>query len=201
MPSHDQNDAAVAAPVAAAADNRVSGMSVVAIGEALSADLDGTLREGPMIIPRLDPLLIERLSDAVPDGAIPELPSQRVTGAVEDPPRHAADKILDYLITKVTEGNPEICTYAWAYRALFNASYEKFSQAYTKRVVDAARSTRPRELPGLGLVRLDTFIVSIKDRLPSDGYWSTASHDRQTWLAVFGTTQPSISNQSIRDTR
>jgi len=48
------------------------------------------------------------------------------------------------------------------------------------------RRMRPRELLGLGLVRLDAFVVSKKDGLPSNGYWRAAHHDREVWERVLG---------------
>jgi len=58
--------------------------------------------------------------------------------------------------------------------------------AYAQKAIQVACRTRPRELPGLGLVKLDTFIVSKKDGLPSDGYWPAARHDREEWERVLG---------------
>jgi hypothetical protein len=58
--------------------------------------------------------------------------------------------------------------------------------AYALKAIDLACHTRPRELPGLGLVRLDTFIVSKKDGFPSEGYWPVAHHDREEWERVLG---------------
>ena len=97
-----------------------------------------------------------------------------------------AEDLLARFIEKAVQGEPQVCTYGWAYRTLFNASYSKFSMAYAKKTVEVACRTRPRELPGLGLVRLDTFIVSKKDGLPSVGYWSVAHHDREEWARVLG---------------
>jgi hypothetical protein len=50
-PTHDQNDACVAALLAAAADGAVPDISAEGIGSPLSADPDGTMREGQMVIP------------------------------------------------------------------------------------------------------------------------------------------------------
>jgi hypothetical protein len=91
---------------------------------------------------------------------------------------------------EAVEGDPYICTYGWAYRALFNTSYPKFSMAYAQKAIQVACRTRPRELPGLGLVRLDTFIVSKKDGFPSVGYWHAAQHDREEWGRPGGLIDP-----------
>jgi len=53
LPTHDQNDACVAALMAAAADGKVPGLTATAIGASLSIDPDGTLREGFMVIPEV----------------------------------------------------------------------------------------------------------------------------------------------------
>lgn len=186
LPSHDQNDAAVAALVAAATDNQVSGVSAVSIGASLSVDLDGALREGPMIIPQLTDSAAGRIAHAVRDIHLPEPPSPRVIEPASTRCDMGADDLLASFIAKAAEGDPQVCTYAWAYRLLFNASYDRFSQAYARQVVDLACRTRTRELPGLGLVRLDAFIVSKKDGLPSDGYWRAAHHDREEWERALG---------------
>ncbi len=89
-------------------------------------------------------------------------------------------------IAQARDGDPEICTYAWAYRALIRADYGSFSQAYARQVIDLAFGTQPRELPGLGPVRLDAFIVSKNDRHPGDGHWETAQYDREDWERVLG---------------
>ena len=82
---------------------------------------------------------------------------------------------------RAREGNAQICTYAWAYRYIFDATYSKWSQAYSSQVVSAAEGTAPAELPGLGAVRLDAFIVASKTGLPSDGHWDSANYDREDW--------------------
>jgi len=97
-----------------------------------------------------------------------------------------AEELLGYFIAKAAEGDPRVCTYGWAYRTLFNASYAKFSMAYARKAIQLACRTHPRELRGLGAVRLDTFIVSKKDGIPSDGYWPNACHDREEWERVLG---------------
>jgi hypothetical protein len=101
----------------------------------------------------------------------------------------SADDLLDGLILKAIQGHPEVYTYSAAYRRLFKIAYRKWSQAYAARVIEAARQTRPRNLPGLGLVRLDAFVVSKSDGLPSDGHWHCAEYDREDWERVLGGAQ------------
>jgi hypothetical protein len=186
LPTHDQNDAAIAAVMAAAADKQVEGITTALIGDALTIDSGGELREGPMVIPQIDRLAAARIADALrechtADSSV----AQWVEPAIE--PQHVgAEELLAYFIDKAAEGEPQVCTYGWAYRALFGASYTKFSMAYARKAIGVAIRTRPRELPGLGLVRLDTFIVAKKDGFPSDGYWPAAHHDREEWERTLG---------------
>ena len=186
LPTHDQNDAAVAAILAAAADNQVAGVSATYLGEPLAIDADGTLREGPMVVPRVDGMVARRIADALREVAIAGPSVAHVAERAPAAPHIGAEELLARFIAKAIEGDPQVCTYGWAYRALFNASYTKFSMAYAQKAIQVACRTHPRELPGLGLVRLDTFIVSKKDGLPSDGYWPAARHDREEWERVLG---------------
>ena len=102
-------------------------------------------------------------------------------------PDNLAENLLSCFIAKALEGHSEVCTYSWAYRHLFNASYQQWSQAYAKRVIEVARRTSLRELPGLGSVRLDAFVVAKGSELPSDGHWQSADYDREDWERVLGT--------------
>lgn len=186
LPTHDQNDACVAALVAAAADGRVPGVRAAAIGSPLFTDFDDTPREGPMVIPEVTAATADLIFNALDDLRLSETPGPRSGESTSTPSDITADELLSFLISKAVEGEPQVCTYAWAYRALFKASYAKFSQAYANQVIEVARRTHPRELPGLGLVRLDTFVVSKKDGRPSNGYWPAAQHDREDWERVLG---------------
>jgi hypothetical protein len=185
LPSHDQNDACVAAILAAASDGQLPGVSATFIGAPLSVDLNDTLREGPMVIPMVTDAAADRIANALREICVSDAPAPGVEIASE-PPHAGAENLLVYLIAKAVEGDPQICTYGWASRTLFNTSYAKFSMAYAQKAIQLACRTRPRELPGLGLVRLDTFIVSKKDGFPSDGYWPAAHHDREEWGRVLG---------------
>lgn len=186
LPSHDQNDACVAAALAAVADNQVSDLHLLSIGTSLSIDPDGVLREGPMMIPQLMDWVADRIAHTVGDLHFTESTRPSVVESASAPVATECDDLLARFISKAVEGDPEVCTYAWAYRALVNASYGRLSQAYARRVIDLARRTRPRELPGLGLVRLDAFIVSKKDGLPSAGHWPAAHYDREDWDRALG---------------
>jgi hypothetical protein len=186
LPTHDQNDACVAALIAAAADGKVPGVSVASIGSALLVDIDGTLREGPMVIPQVTAATADAVSSVLGETPLFDAPAPAVLRPASGPSHTTGDDLLSLLIAKAVEGDPQVCTYARAYRVLFNSSYSKWSQAYASRVIELARRTTPRELPGLGFVRLDAFIVSKKDGRPSDGYWPPAQHDREEWERVLG---------------
>ncbi len=65
LPTHDQNDACVAALLAAAADSAVPGITPTGIGSPLFADPDGTLREGVMVAPEVTAKTRELISEAL----------------------------------------------------------------------------------------------------------------------------------------
>lgn len=54
-PSHDQLDAGLCALLAAAADDRVAGLRLRAVGQPLSRSADGVWREGPIAVADLSP--------------------------------------------------------------------------------------------------------------------------------------------------
>jgi hypothetical protein len=186
LPTHDQNDAAVAAILAAASDSQVTGVTAALIGEPLTVDSDGTLREGPMVIPRVSGFVVGRIADALREVHIAKPSVGRVIQPAPEALHVAAEELLAHFIAQAINGDPQVCTYGWAYRTLFDASYTKFSMAYAPKAIEMARRTGPSELPGLGLVRLDTFIVSKRDGLPGDGYWPAAHHDLEEWERVLG---------------
>ena len=139
-----------------------------------------------MVIPQVTGAAAGRIADAIRDILRLDAPPAHVIVTASVPSAANTDDLLAFFIDKAAGGDPQVCTYAWAYRALFNAAYSKFSQAYARKVINLACRTRPRELAGLGLVRLDTFIVSKKDGVPSDGYWPAAHHDREEWERTLG---------------
>jgi hypothetical protein len=195
LPTHDQNDACISAVLAAAADDKVNGMTVRGIGLSLAMDASGTMREGPLVVPvvsdelqhLIQNALIE-LSNTTVSNISP--PVSRITTpqiSKSDDFVQKAATLRDYFIKCAQEGNAEICTYAWAYRHLFDGSYLKWSQAYAKKVLSVATITPPAELAGFGKVRLDAFIVSSNTRLPGNGHWESAAYIREDWERVLGT--------------
>ena len=114
------------------------------------------------------------------------MPSPRVIEPASVPADVRADGLLACFIGKATEGDPQVCTYAWAYRALFHVLTASSPKPTAGGSLTLACRTQPRKLAGLSLVRLDTFIVSKKGGVPSDAYWPTAHHDREEWERTFG---------------
>ena len=190
LPTHDENDACVAALLAAAADGVVPGMTTRGIGIPLTADTDGILREGLMVIPELSDKTRQSISMALQgtpiiDAIAPN--TKPISSFHSGNPDNLAEGLLSWLIDNALKGNSQVCTYSWAYRHLLNASYDRWSQAYANQVIKVAQGTSLRELAGLGAVRLDAFVVTKDSGLPGHGYWQSAHYDREDWERVLGT--------------
>src|SRR5205807_7803953 len=95
--THDQNDACVAALIAAAADGKVPGVSVASIGSALLVDMDGTLREGPMVIPQFTTATADAISVALGNTPLLEAPSPAVAHSASGPSDTTGDDLLSLL--------------------------------------------------------------------------------------------------------
>jgi hypothetical protein len=89
----------------------------------------------------------------------------------------------------VQNGRPVIATYSWIYGRVFASVPLPWSHGHALKISTQAHSTRPRILPGLGAVALDTFIVSARTRRPSHGYWPVVLHDEQQWQRTLGQAQ------------
>jgi hypothetical protein len=197
LPTHDQNDACISALVAAVADGQIAGMSACGIGSRLTHDSDGMLREGPIVVPLLSQELRESIDEAfyeLHSGAELRTPTRDVNSSLQKPSSEVTESLLakaidlrDYFVRCAKEGDAKICTYAWAYQRLFGESPRKWSQAYTKKVITLSENTPVAELPTLGNVGLDTFIVSSKTGLPGEGHWKLSAYDREEWERVLGT--------------
>ena len=197
LPTHDQNDACISALIAAAADGKVGGMCVRGIGLPLARDSDGTLREGPIIVPFLSQELQESLYEALhelrsgtesgKDRIDAKNKLQQNSPMVSDSLLEKAIALRDYFLRSAKEGDARICTYAWAYRYLFGESTSRWSQAFAKKVLAVAVNTPPTELPNLGSVGLDSFIVGSRTGLPGERHWKSSDYDREEWERVLGT--------------
>jgi hypothetical protein len=197
LPTHDQNDACISALMAAAADGKVGGMSVRGIGLPLARDPDGTLREGPIVVPLLSQKLRESIYETLhqlDSGAELRTPPILANGKLQNASSVVGESLLgkavalrDYFVRCANEGDAKICTYAWAYQRLFGESPRKWSQAYAKKVITLSENTPVAELPTLGGVGLDSFVVSSKTGLPGEGHWKCSAYDREEWERVLGT--------------
>jgi hypothetical protein len=183
--------------MAAAADGKVNGMSVRGIGLPLARDPDGTLREGPIVIPLLSQEVRESIDEALHalhSGAeqrtAPMAAENKVRKNLKTSKRSLLQKAIalrDYFVRAAEQGDAEICTYAWAYRHLFGESPPIWSQAYARKVSVLAENTPRKELSSLGKVGLDSFIVSSRTGLPGESHWRCAAYDREEWERVLGT--------------
>jgi hypothetical protein len=189
LPTHDENDACISAVVGAAADGKVTGVTVCGLGLPLVIEAGGTMREGLMVIPEISEDAQQRIQQALSGISTVVATKTRSSGptASVQAASERATALRDCFIERAGEGNAQVCTYAWAYRHLFDAEYSKWSQAFANQVVSVAESMPPAELPGLGAVRLDAFIVASKTGLPSDGHWKLANYEREDWERVLGT--------------
>jgi hypothetical protein len=135
-----------------------------------------------MVIPQVTGAAADRIADAVRDIRSPGATSAHVSVTASVPSPAGADELLAYFIAKAAGGDPQVCTYAWAFRALLNAGYSKFSQAYARKVLDLACRTRPCELAGLGLevdLAQDPLVaVAGGEALP--GSFDGEAHDRSS---------------------
>ncbi len=102
-----------------------------------------------------------------------------------DTPENRAAELHDTLIGKALNGTPQVCSYAYAHRHIFNAPYNND----WKPVIAVALATLPHELQVIGAVRLDAFIVNGNTKLPGRGHWRTAEYDREDWETVLGTAE------------
>jgi hypothetical protein len=186
LPTHDQNDACVGSLMGAAADGKIQGMIVQGIGLTLKVD-NSLLREGRMVIPMINEPLRSAITTAI--AAVPAIQVVR-SASIKDSSElveKRATELLSSFVERANGGDAQICTYSWAYRHIFNASYNNWSQAYAKKVIQVAERTPLMHLPGLGALRLDAFIVAQRTGRPSIGHWRSADHDPEDWERVLGT--------------
>ncbi|HYG75469.1 MAG TPA: hypothetical protein VEK08_10745 [Planctomycetota bacterium] len=191
LPNADENDAAIGALLAAAADRKVTGLGIRHVGDPLYLDKN-VLREGPIVVPNLEHDLLRRIQDAVEKFKGPA--PLRLTPIKRTPAiRQSAQLrtilpptvLLQILIESANEGRPVLLTYGEAYRILCDPEMKVYGQGYGDKVIHIATRTAPQTLENLGEVRLDTFIVDKKTKKPSTGHWPEVNYDEEDWIRLF----------------
>ncbi len=194
LPSHDQADACLGAVLAAAADHRIRGLTVEAVGEPLAVDADGVLREGVIAVPRADEGALHRVDGRI-GTSTPRGTTERVCASGSTAPEHGtadaramerAEALFECLLRHARGGEPRICTYADAYQRIFGYRPGPWLPSHAGELVRVARAVAPVSLGGLGMVRLDTFIVAAANHTPGSGYWETSDHDEDDWREALG---------------
>ncbi len=202
--SHDELDACAAALLGAAADGRIAGVGVAAVGEAVFWDKKTTcLREGQILVPQVDSELRAKLETVVRRWALVPAPdslaiarprpsiASKLTKDRDTVPRPAlsgrtgderAGELFDRLVLELVEGHPTLCTYKAAVAVLLG--YPKYTPAYGSQLTRLAERTGVFEVDGLGEIRLDTFLVNQKHR-PGDKHWDSATYSEGDWDRAF----------------
>jgi hypothetical protein len=204
--SHDELDACAAALLGAAADGRIHGINVVAVGEPVFWDVaTGCLREGQILVPNVDSGLRAELQAAVrhwelaanarPSIAVPPRVSA-TAGRLEDgrtvarpvltgtTAKERGDQLLEILVAELLAGRPTLCTYKSAVVAVLG--HAQYAQGYGAQLTNLATKTKEYEVEALGAIRLDTFIVSGRTKRPGDGHWECATYTQEEWNRAFG---------------
>ncbi|MBM4357194.1 MAG: DUF429 domain-containing protein [Deltaproteobacteria bacterium] len=184
---HDELDACLAAVLAAALDGKMP-LPVVALGQQVVRDKTGVLREGRMWVPTpkqpLDVPDQPEQAEAAPKKKA-EKRSSPAKSDIDPGVRERAQNLLARLGDETEKGNPRVITYQAAYRELFRRAPAKWSQGYTAQVTSVAASTETISILGLGLARLDTFVVN-KQRKPGTSHWDAVTYEPEEWERVFG---------------
>jgi len=178
VPTHDQLDACAAALLGAAADGHISGMKVASVGDPVSWDpTSGCLREGPILVPHLDPDLSARLEEIAQPwtSVVPETRRRIVRPAGGSPMKR--DPTARNVRRPVLAGSTRESRAA-----------ELFTQLVAEIVETAALYVQSVgvtfEVDGLGDIHLDTFFVNQKYR-PGDKHWEHATYSEHEWDRVF----------------
>jgi hypothetical protein len=202
--NHDELDACAAALLAAAADGRIGGVGVAAVGDRVYWDDDAAcLREGQILIPEVDAAVRTKLQSVVEPWVItPAAHRPRVVqrdtsmalrgvGESSTVPRPLLDgatredragQLFELLASELLAGRPTLCTYKAAVDVVLG--YEKYTPAYGSMLLELATRTGAFEVDSLGGIRLDTFLVNQKYR-PGDGHWELARYTPAEWDRAF----------------
>jgi predicted nuclease with RNAse H fold len=203
--SHDQLDAVAAALLGAAADGRIHGVRVVAVGNAVYWDhATHCLREGQILVPEVDSELRAQLQTAVRRWELPA----KAGSSIGAPPRESVSanraedgrtmarpvltgttaeergyQLLELLVAELLAGRPTLCTYKAAVAAVLHQP--KYAQGYGSQLTKLASETKVFQIDGLGEVRLDTFVVNGRTKRPGDGHWESATYTQDEWNRAF----------------
>jgi hypothetical protein len=202
--SHDQLDACVAALLAAAADGRIEGITVEAVGDSVFWDDEtACLREGQILVPEVDSAVRTKLQAVVrpwemaraakrpkvvrPGASVattafdesPTVPRPVLDGATRE---DRAAQLFELLVSELLAGRPTLCTYKAAVAVVLG--YAKYTPAYGSLLMKLATGTGAFEVDSLGEIRLDTFLVNQKHR-PGDGHWDSATYTSAEWDRAF----------------
>lgn len=112
--------------------------------------------------------------------------STETTGKDQPSSVQRAITLRDQLLTYAVEAQPTVCTYSRAHQMLLPDSTATDPRAKAKEVLRLAVDIPEADLPPLGPVKLDTFIVAAQNGKPSNGHWNTASYSRSDWDKIFG---------------
>ena len=63
--------------------------------------------------------------------------------------------------------------------------HPKFTPAYGAQLLRLAIRTAWYDIDGLGLVRLDTFLVNQRAHRPGDGHWAQTTSSDEDWDRTF----------------
>jgi len=146
--------------------------------------------DAPVPRPAVEPVVPEAaaVGPAVASWA-PSGPSPTVATGPDPAALRRAEALLDLLHGRFVSRRPVVVTYAAAYTLLFPdqaRAVSRWSPALAAEVVRAASATGRRDLPGLGPVALDAFVVDSTFQVPGRGHWAVAPYTAADWRACFG---------------
>jgi hypothetical protein len=118
-----------------------------------------------------------------------ELAAELKAVAVAHPPGDESTRaaaVLAWLTARLAEnpGAGVLLTYGAAWDLLRPGRPRRGARAYTPMLRVAAGLPR-LDVPGLGPVALDTFIVNAQSREPGDGHWDDVDYTRSAWRRAF----------------
>jgi len=145
---------------------------------------------GPESPPSPAPAVV---AETVPVAATPTIvpgptPAPAAVPAADPALVARAEALLDLLVTRY-QRRPLVVTYPAAYSLLFPGSVRaatRWSPDLAQQVIAVASATTRREVPVLGSVALDTFIVDSTFKVPGRSHWKAGGYTVEQWRACFG---------------